>query len=112
MYISESNGEELRNAMRQNTFPEGNTFISNQSGSSSRKNGEGSAMLTSPINTHQYSTSSSQASKKTKNLGRSKITDTEICNIFPLKKSSLGDQKDASKPRRKIDDIDKDAEIT
>ncbi|GJU12411.1 putative ribonuclease H-like domain-containing protein [Tanacetum coccineum] len=85
-----------------------------------QEQGEGSAMPTDPQHTPtiiQPSTSQPQLKQR---LRRPKRKDTEV--VVPVAKTpwvtqllelaNLGDQKDASKQGRKIDDINKDVEIT
>ncbi|GJR66539.1 hypothetical protein Tco_0012604 [Tanacetum coccineum] len=77
--------------------------------------GEDSAILTDPHHTPtiiQPSTSQPQNKQRSR---RPKRKDTEVggsARIVSSNEANLGDQEDASKQGRKINDIDKDAEIT
>ncbi|GJR77209.1 retrovirus-related pol polyprotein from transposon TNT 1-94 [Tanacetum coccineum] len=79
-----------------------------------QEHGEGSAMPIDPQHTPTITQPSTSQPKKIQKPRKPK-KNTEVgrsTRVISSDEASLGDQEDASKQRRKIDDIDKDEEIT
>ncbi|GJX07685.1 hypothetical protein Tco_0195617 [Tanacetum coccineum] len=80
-----------------------------------QEQGEGLEMPTDPHHTPTIIQPSTSQPQKKQRSRRTKRKDTEVgrsARVVSSDEASLGDQEDASKQGRKINDIDKDAEIT